>query len=244
MPNPIVELVEKEMESFRTFRGENPSIFPNQDNLYPIPFFGDLRRAEVLTLALNPAWPEFRRGGNHERYWIPGLDACSLTTRLLHYFDLPVPAPHRFFEDLRRGLEILDCSYETNVAHIDQHPFPTKFRNVLGQTQREIIGGWIESDSRGHLKEVLKIAPKTTLILVVDYTFSMPGGDSMQTFDFVESQQSGLSNCICEHGSRPPIFRAGGSNQFEARIGQCADLLQEYLCNPSPLRLCLFAPSR
>jgi len=232
------------MERFRIFQQENPLIFPNQDNLYPVPFFGDIRKAEVLTLALNPAWTEFRRGGSHERNWIPGLDANALTTRLLHYFDLPVPSPHRFFEDLRPGLEILDKSYAQNVAHIDLHSFPTKFRNALGNTQREVIGGWIESTSREHLREVLKLAPKITLILVVDFALSGPNGDAIQTFEFVESEQSGLQSCISEHGSQPPIFRAGGPDQFAPRIQHRADVLRQYLCNPSPLRLCPFAPLR
>ncbi len=244
MPNPIVRLVAKEMECFQVFRQENPLIFPNQDNLYPVPFFGDIRKAEVLTLALNPAWTEFRKGGHHERYWIPGLDACALTTRLLHYFDLPVPTPHRFFEDLRPGLAVLGKSYGRNVAHIDLHSFPTKFRNALGDSQREVIGGYIETTTREHLQEILKLAPKVTLILVVDFLFTRPNGDAIGTFEFVASEQSGLQNCINDHGSQPPIFRAGGPDQFAARIQHRADALRQYLCNPSPLRLCPFSPLR
>lgn len=244
MKNPIVEIVRKEMARFQAFRTNNPTLFPNQDNLYPIPFFGDIRKAEVLTLALNPAWPEFRRGGNHERNWVPGLDSYALTTRLLHYFDLPTPAPHRWFEERRAALDLLNCSYETNVAHIDLHPFPTKFRNALGETQRKQIGDWVESESGSHLMQVLRVAPKAKLILVVDYTFSQPDGTAIQTFGFVESQHCGLSELVSEHGSRPPIFRAGGPTHFEARIRQRADILNDCLNNSQPLRLCPFAPLR
>jgi hypothetical protein len=57
--NPIVELVEKEMAQFCDLRLAHPNLFPEYNNLYPIPFFGDIRRAEVVTLALNPSYKEF-----------------------------------------------------------------------------------------------------------------------------------------------------------------------------------------
>jgi hypothetical protein len=126
MPNPIVALVEKELESFRIFREATPSICPDQDNLYPIPFFGDIRTAEVLTLALNPAWTEFGYG----RHWIPGLDARSLTTRLLHYFDLPEPPPHKWFVYRRDALErfssVMRRMRLTSISsHLDKTPQPS-----------------------------------------------------------------------------------------------------------------------
>jgi hypothetical protein len=65
MSDPIVQLVQAELEWFREVREQQRAIFPDQDNLYPIPFFGDIRRAEVLTLALNPANTEFTK----KRYW-------------------------------------------------------------------------------------------------------------------------------------------------------------------------------
>src|SRR5436190_10984722 len=136
MPNPVVESVAKALNRFRKFHQDNPEFFPEQKNLYPIPFFGDIREATVLTLALNPAWTEFRRS----RHWLPGLDSCALTTRLLHYFDLPAPPPHRWFRDRREALALLDSSYETNAAHIDLHPLPIKFRQDLTDAQRKNIG--------------------------------------------------------------------------------------------------------
>ncbi len=232
----VVRLVEKELASFEEFHEANPHLFPNQDNLYPIPFFGDIRNAEVLTLALNPAWTEFRQGGCHERYWIPGLDACALTTRLLHYFDLPLPPPHRWFEKYRAGLGLLRCSYETNVAHIDLNPFPTKFSNAIGKNQRKEISHLIESESKEHLLGVLKLAREVKLILVVDYIFSLPNGTLTKTFDFVASQYCGLSKFVSGQGSRPPIFRTGEPNQFEARIHQRTEVLLEHLRNSPVLK--------
>jgi hypothetical protein len=236
MSNPIVGLVERELARFKEFHKAHPLLFPKQDNLYPVPFFGDIRIAEVLTLALNPAWTEFRQGGCHERYWIPSLNACALTTRLLHYFDLPVPPPHRWFEERRVGLDCLRCSYKTNVAHIDLHPFPTKFSNAIGEDQRKEIGHLIQSESKMHLSGALKLARKVKLILVVDYTFLLRNGTPTKTFDFVASRYSGLLGFISGQGSRPPIFRVGEPDQFEARIRQCAEVLLEHLRNSSVLK--------
>jgi hypothetical protein len=185
MPNPIVALVEKELERFEVFWEANPLLFPGQDNLYPIPFFGDIRKAEVLTLALNPAWTEFSKGGRYERHWIPGLDACALTTRLLHYFDLPVPPPHQWFDYRRNAMELLSCSYERNAAHIDLFSFPTKLRNVLNETQRRTVGRLIETQSKSRLADLLQLASNAKLMLVVDYTFSKSDGATAKTFDFI-----------------------------------------------------------
>jgi hypothetical protein len=52
MSDPIVHLVQDALEWFREVRAQQGAIFPDQDNLFPIPFFGDIRRAEVLTLQL------------------------------------------------------------------------------------------------------------------------------------------------------------------------------------------------
>jgi hypothetical protein len=228
MPDALLALVSNELEMFGRLRQQHPQLFPEPDqapHLYPIPFFGDIRRAKILTLALNPSWTEFRPA----RQWITNLDAPALTTRLLHYFDLPVPPPHRWFNNRRQALEILDCSYDTNVAHIDLHPFPTEFRNGLGETQRTKIGDLIESKSGAHLMQVLRIASKAKLILVLDYTFSRSDGTLQQTFDFVQSERSPLAKFVVEDGRMPPIFRAEGPVEFEVRIREKAVVLRNYL---------------
>lgn len=68
MSDPIVRLVQDELEWFQKVLKQQRAIFPEQDNLYPIPFFGDIRHAEVLTLALNPVYrPPILRGGAQHR---------------------------------------------------------------------------------------------------------------------------------------------------------------------------------
>src|SRR5439155_16863760 len=122
MLNPIVNQVANEMAIFNDVPGKAPHLFPNGLNSYPIPFFGDIRRAEIVTVALNPAQNEFETG----RQWPTNLDATSLTTRLLHYFDLPEPEPHPWFGDLEKALLYIECSYWRNSVHVDLLSFPTK----------------------------------------------------------------------------------------------------------------------
>jgi hypothetical protein len=193
--NPIAPLVEKELEWFRGFQNTDPLLFPNQNNLYPIPFFGDIRNAKVLTLALNPSWTEFSEGRN----WSPGLDINALTTRLIHYFDLPEPNPHPWFEHRRSALELLGCSYKTDAAHIDLHPFPTKFRGALHESQRKTLGHLIASHSKSHLAHLLRLAPKVKLVLVIDYTFSDSAGKTIKTSDFIANLKNDL-------GGNPTFF--------------------------------------
>jgi hypothetical protein len=45
MKNPIVELTKDALARFERFRAANADFFPSQGNLYPIPFFGDIRKA-------------------------------------------------------------------------------------------------------------------------------------------------------------------------------------------------------
>lgn len=233
MKNPIVGLIERSLARFKKFHAAYPQFFPEQNNLYPIPFFGDIRKAEVLTLALNPAWTEFRQGSRHERHWVPGLDACALATRLLYYFDLPTPPPHRWFKDRREALATLGCSYEVNAAHIDLHPLPTKFRKDLTEPQRNTIGGLIETHSASHLAALLQLAPKAKSVLVVDYTFSKSDGTTAKTSDFISTHQP-IAELLQLTGNRLRVYFAGETNQFEARIAECRDTLRKHLRATNP----------
>ena len=247
--NPIVELVREQMNGFQKLQQKHREIFPNQNNLYPIPFFGDLRRAKVLTLSLNPSPTEFHQGGHQERHWPHTLDAYSLTTRLLHYFDLPVPPPHGWFHYRDNALNFLDCSYNRNVAHVDLHPFPTKLRAELTKEQRKIVGRLIETNCNTHLANILQFAPQLTLVLVVDYSFSRSDGTTTKTFDFVSTNVSQLGKLVSGAGFCPPIFRAGGPTDFEIRVREHADVLRKHLqigkslsfCRSEPLRLFNFS---
>ncbi len=224
MRNQVVELIGEALVKFRRFYDKNRTYFPEEANVYPVPFFGDIRNATVLTLALNPAWTEFRPS----RHWILGLDACALTTRLLHYFDLPAPIPHRWFQDRREGLASLGSSYETDAAHIDLHPLPTKFREDLTEPQRKDIGRLIENHSALHLARLLKVAKRARLVLAVDYTFSKSDGTSAKTSDFINTHEP-IIELLRSKESALRIFSAGGPKDFNQKLAEHQETLRKHL---------------
>ncbi len=188
MSDPIVHLVQDELKWFQEVREQQRAIFPEKDNLYPIPFFGDIRCAKVLTLALNPAHTEFCK----ERNWLPNKyppeeTAPWLTERLLDYFNLPIPLPsqHRWFDECEQALRDLDCSYKKNAAHVDLHSLPTKFKNKLGDRETAQVANIIREQSPAKLKTILSHAPHVKLIIVIDYAVPSADCDPMQTFAYI-----------------------------------------------------------
>jgi hypothetical protein len=237
MCDPIVRFVQADLERFQAVRELQPTLFPNQDNLYPIPFFGDIRRAEVLTLGLNPACTEFSQGGAKERYWLPNnhLPAAAappLTMRLLHYFDLPVPVQHRWFDECEKALLYLACSYETNAAHVDLHSLPTKFWYQLGEEDRNFLRNRICERSSLDLQEVLAFAPRVRLIIIVDFAVPVVGGGHASTLDFVLNHMPFLADRVVEGGAKPPILSGGGHGQIANLIFRQRKPLRQYLQRP------------
>lgn len=88
---------------------------------FPIPFFGQIDCAQVLTVGVNPSDGEFRG-----RKWPASINASHLSKRLLGYFNnLEVP-PHPWFQTWSSSLAHLGISYKTGVAaHLDLSPRPT-----------------------------------------------------------------------------------------------------------------------
>jgi|GEM_PF-759093 len=95
--------------------------FPNT-KINPIPFFGDLENAEILTLGVNPSPTEFIEN----RCWKPQMEAGELSFRLVNYFRLRNPPYHGWFEPLETMLRHDNCSYLSNSAHIDLSPRATR----------------------------------------------------------------------------------------------------------------------
>lgn len=242
MPSRIVEAVKKEMAVFDQIWAEDcnrpPScrIFPDKDNLHPIPFFGELQRAEVVTLALNPSHAEFSIG----RWPVNGgskrLTPNGLTNRLLSYFHSPIHPANAWFDECEAGLLALGCSYQTNAAHIDVHPFPTKFARDMNEDEQIIVGGFIHSQCADHLVSILSLFEQLKLIIAVDFFLPAAGGGNRQTtFDFARERLSALSGVIDANGSKPPMFRGGGHNRIAKHLFDHRNHLRSFLLNAPSL---------
>jgi hypothetical protein len=82
---------------------------------WPIPFFGNPRRAVVATVGVNPSAGEFHAGRN----WTAVQSTGGWKSQLKDYFNRTTP-PHRWFDAWRAGLPLLGVSYEAGSAvHLD-----------------------------------------------------------------------------------------------------------------------------
>ena len=98
--------------------------------LHPIPFFGVIDKARVITVGLNPSPTEFMEPNR----WPPIYTPHNLTRRLVDYFRLPHTTPHHWFADLQWSLEkALHCPYSFAAAHIDVSPWTTHAPSYLAK---------------------------------------------------------------------------------------------------------------
>ena len=108
---------------------------------FPIPFFGNILTAKVLTIGVNPSADEFVG-----RNWPDRFDTDALTHRLLHYFDSPL-GPHPWFSPWTEALGLLDVEYARGeAAHLDLSPRATVSMSSVPDTN--LFLGMISHDLR------------------------------------------------------------------------------------------------
>lgn len=240
MQNPIVELVEKELVWFNQVWTDDRNqplrlrIFTDNDNLYPIPFFGDIRCAEVLTLALNPAHDEFdsREWPRHESP--TAMSAASLASRLLHYFDLPEPEPHRFFRDFSQMLQPIHASYARNAAHVDLSSLPTLKPREMTDQQRPIFVDKL-STFADRLNEVLRLATNKKLLLVVDFKVNDGRGGQTSVWQMLCKHCPLVKLHAVEGGESLPILKADSVGALTSAVLRKGYEIREHLNSTPPL---------
>ena len=229
MPNPIVELVKEEMQWFTDIQAEYPDLFPPNNiapSLYPLPFFGDIRSADVLTVALNPAWNEFAP----TRGWLPGLDARALTARALHYFDLPEPSPHPFFERLLPACLQLGRSYRRGVAHIDILYLPTQFPGGMNDMQRQQLSVVVDL-AAPRLQRVLNLCCTAKVIFLLDFNVRDGNGAHWTVWEIALEHVPLFRNHTGSDGQALPILRVNGPDGLASEIANRRDEIRDYLAN-------------
>ena len=88
---------------------------------HPVPFFGDIETAKVLTVGVNPSITEFVRNDYPRE-----ISHGDLYQRYLRYFSAP-RQPHPWFCTWEEILRMLGHSYASGTAaHIDLSPRPTE----------------------------------------------------------------------------------------------------------------------
>jgi hypothetical protein len=163
----------------------NANYTPNLVRGCPIPFFGDVLKARVLTVGVNPSSTEFVS----TRQWRLPPEDSHLQERLLTYFTCKEAEPHEWFETWSICLDLLGMSYLGGVAaHIDISPRPTwaMFKNP--KINHRLFRTMVESDVKWFF-ELLGNLPQVRLLMVAG---PIPGhnGAKQQLADFVHEQCS------------------------------------------------------
>lgn len=103
-------------------RSDYNDLFDSDTPTIPIPFFGDLHTARVVTVGLNPSDGEFK-----DRSWPQSMDTPQLNERLTQYFCNSQVEPYKWFTTWEKALNQIGASYKNGTAaHIDLCPWPTK----------------------------------------------------------------------------------------------------------------------
>jgi hypothetical protein len=128
---------------------------------WPIPFFGKVGSAKVLTVGVNPSITEFLPSRN----WHEVSKISDWQQRILNYFTLEKTPRHDWFEAWDISLELLGCRYQDgSAAHLDVSP-----RITPAMTQKFIdraeFRKMVEHDVKW-LFELLEIADHATLLLI------------------------------------------------------------------------------
>lgn len=153
----LISIIEKILHDVESTNDRYSSLYRDGITTHPIPFFGNIRSAEVITLGINPSAEEFLP----DRGWPEQCSSSYLENRLLNYFDGDVTR-HPYFDKWQECLDILGYSYTQNAAHLDLSPRAT--RSMGGIINKELFMEMIKEDIL-HLKDLLRHCTKARLIL-------------------------------------------------------------------------------
>lgn len=104
---------------------------PDLDTV-PIPFFGNILSAKVVTVGLNPSDGEIRGRG-----WPRPINTPTLSARLTQYFGNTRFRPHPWFATWEQALSEIGISYaDGTAAHTDLCPWPTRPMSNLPNQDR------------------------------------------------------------------------------------------------------------
>ena len=134
--------------------------------VHPVPFFGNLESARVISIGLNPAITEF----SPHRSWNETLDANDLTFRLVNYFRLAginYPPPHPWFSEITEFLHILKCPQKIAAAHVDLCPWTSIAPIGLTAEQRRRFWTLVDEQMETWLARTLTHARQTAKLIIV-----------------------------------------------------------------------------
>lgn len=196
---------------------------------HPIPFFGPLTSARILTFGLNPSDGEF----SEARSWPARMSSEALTDRLVGYFNGNGPHHHPWFRAWSDCLSMLGASYRHDSAHIDLSPRPTAtVRHFAREPQKSLFIEMLKVDAPIWVRTV-EAASKVKLILLA--------GSATGRYYINEFVQSELTN----HGValQPRWSRGTGEGQtaFQDLVLPGGRKIPVFFCSSGPAKSVVLA---
>lgn len=148
----------------------------------PIPFFGDIRSAKILTVGVNPSSTEFAPGR-----WAEDTPDSQWAHRLLNYFHIHDVPSHKWFLPWEASLRLLGCSYEDrSAAHLDLSPRATvRMRNA----PPDLFNAMVQTDLHW-LFESIAFCPNARVVLAAG---SLTKQDQVGNYLRVQAPEHGFS---------------------------------------------------
>ena len=193
-------------------------------NWHPIPFFGSLASARILTLGLNPSAGEFAVG----RSWPAQLSAEALAERLVGYFSGHGAGGHPWCKAWSESLALLGASYGRDSAHIDLSPRPTaSARTFSKDPQKSLFIEMLKTDASVWI-QALNAAPNLKLILLA-------GSATNQYYinEFIQAELTDAGVALA-----PPWRRGSGEGQtaFQDLVLPGGRQLPVFFCSSGPTK--------
>jgi hypothetical protein len=135
-------------------------ILPHDLYTHPIPFFGDVLSAEIITMGVNPAASQF----HHRHGWPREFAAEYFDQRLRDYFTSGDHTSHPWFDKWEEAIHVLGYSYEGGAAHVDLSARVTINMGDIREEDTGLFLDMIKEDAQ-FLFRLLPLCRKAKLVL-------------------------------------------------------------------------------
>ena len=130
----------------------------------PIPFFGDIMSARVLTVGVNPSATEFR-----PLRWPDQVPLDYLKNRLIGYFASEQVKPDDWFNTWTEALEHLGTSYQVGAAYLAAHlDLSPRVTRSMGSVDPYDFLTMVKADAKWFFELVLRC--KTVRLMLMSGT--------------------------------------------------------------------------
>jgi hypothetical protein len=137
----VVRLVKQLQAEAGQVRRNHAVILREDIPLHPVPFFGAIQQARVITVGLNPSSTEFEEPNR----WPQQMAPEDLARRLVDYFRDPTITPHHYFAELQQALTYIHCPYHLCAAHVDVSPWSTYSPTAINKRHPEARSSGLQS---------------------------------------------------------------------------------------------------